>query len=354
MPEPDPRDARTPAEYVARLQALKEWSGLTYRELTVRAEALGEVLPRSTVANMLSRATVPREELVAAFVRACGCGPAAVTEWLAVRKELTAGGGRGSEPAAGPHPRTAGAPEATVPEAAGPKSPPDGPRGGRGSRLPRAKVLVPSLALLVTAATAALLVGDFPGPVPGSGSGPAAGSVPGSRPATGSGSVSGSVSPPGPVRGAPAPGERTLRAVHSGLCLAERAGAGSGKVHQAPCKGRIPKYSLVKMDGENWRIASWHPQFEDGCMGVRWGRTGPGVWLEDDVCENRNPAAETFRFEPVGSPVKGYRIRPLHTDMCVTVPGAAVAEWTALEQRPCTADAAGQLFRFDPVGADGS
>ena len=71
------------------MQALKDWSGLTYRELTARADAVGDVLPRSTVANMLSRTTVPREELVAAFVRACGCGPGATETWLRVRKELT-------------------------------------------------------------------------------------------------------------------------------------------------------------------------------------------------------------------------------------------------------------------------
>lgn len=52
---PDPRGARTPAEFLARLQALKDWSGLTYRELSARAESGGDVLPRSTVANMLAR-----------------------------------------------------------------------------------------------------------------------------------------------------------------------------------------------------------------------------------------------------------------------------------------------------------
>ncbi|AGP54932.1 hypothetical protein [Streptomyces rapamycinicus] len=67
---PDPQGARNPGEFIAALQALKDWSRLTYRELAARADALGDVLPRSTVANMLARATLPREELVAAFVRA--------------------------------------------------------------------------------------------------------------------------------------------------------------------------------------------------------------------------------------------------------------------------------------------
>ncbi|MGW5677221.1 helix-turn-helix domain-containing protein [Streptomyces sp. NPDC003860] len=74
---------------MARLHALKDWSGLTYRELAQRASAVGDVLPRSTVANMLSRSTLPREELVVAFVRACGCGPDGIDSWTRVRKELT-------------------------------------------------------------------------------------------------------------------------------------------------------------------------------------------------------------------------------------------------------------------------
>ncbi|GGT29930.1 hypothetical protein GCM10010271_37410 [Streptomyces kurssanovii] len=69
---PDPERVRDPAGFVAAMQALKDRSGLTYRELTSRAEAVGDVLPRSTVANMLGRTTLPREELVAAFVRAAG------------------------------------------------------------------------------------------------------------------------------------------------------------------------------------------------------------------------------------------------------------------------------------------
>ncbi|MFG3494777.1 helix-turn-helix domain-containing protein [Streptomyces sp. NPDC047928] len=87
---PDPREARDPAGFVDRLQALKDWSGLTYRELSARADAMGDVLPRSTVANMLSRTTLPREELLSAFVRACGAGPAELEVWLRVRKDLAA------------------------------------------------------------------------------------------------------------------------------------------------------------------------------------------------------------------------------------------------------------------------
>ncbi|MGW7306686.1 helix-turn-helix domain-containing protein, partial [Streptomyces sp. NPDC054835] len=117
---PDPREARNPAEFIARLQALKDRSGLTYRELSARAEAGGDVLPRSTVANMLARTTVPREELLAAFVRACGVPPERAQEWETVRAELAVRGRHGGGPdgPAGPGGPGAGAPAAAAPGAA--------------------------------------------------------------------------------------------------------------------------------------------------------------------------------------------------------------------------------------------
>ncbi|CAM5514553.1 hypothetical protein GCM10010329_65100 [Streptomyces spiroverticillatus] len=359
MLQPDPRGALTPAEFVSLLHALKEWSGLTYRELTARAEAGGDVLPRSTVANMLSRTTVPREELVAAYTRACGCGPASVEEWLSVRKELAVRGRRAAEageggaesgergaesgeggvesglpepetlpeletpppsPAAGPGPVTLPAtPRTALPHPAVQPSP-TGPEATTPRRISRAKVLVLALALAVVGATVAWVVQTPDG-----------------------------AEAPGGVPAAPSPGERTLRAAHSGLCLGERPETKEGKVYQRPCEAAIPQYSLVRTGELDWRVASWHPEYEDGCMGVHWAWKKVGAWLEDDSCENRIPGAETFRFEPVGQPVRGYRMRVMHTTMCITVPGASREPWTALEQRPCTEDAAGQLFRFDPA-----
>ncbi|WP_175583833.1 hypothetical protein [Amycolatopsis orientalis] len=54
------------------MRALKVRSGLTLRQLEDRAAANGDVLARSTVADVLRRQTLPRPELVVAFVRACG------------------------------------------------------------------------------------------------------------------------------------------------------------------------------------------------------------------------------------------------------------------------------------------
>lgn len=88
---PDPYSATSPGEFVAAMRALKEWSGLTYRQLQRRAEALDELLPHSTVAAALSRNTLPREELVTGFVRACGQDEKTAGGWLGVRKRIAAG-----------------------------------------------------------------------------------------------------------------------------------------------------------------------------------------------------------------------------------------------------------------------
>ncbi|GAA2815732.1 hypothetical protein GCM10010505_46560 [Kitasatospora aburaviensis] len=70
------------------MRQLRQWSGLSFRQLERRAEQAGEVLPRATLAGALGRADLPREELVAAFVRACGGDTDAVVFWVAARKAV--------------------------------------------------------------------------------------------------------------------------------------------------------------------------------------------------------------------------------------------------------------------------
>ncbi|MEV4460105.1 helix-turn-helix domain-containing protein [Microbispora sp. NPDC049633] len=114
---PQPESLTNPAEFVAALGRLRQWSGLTYRQLTAAAKAAGDVLPTSTIAGALGRTTLPREEFVAAFVRACGLGEAETARWVAHRKRLAAGM---TLPAA-PQDETTG-PETTGPETTGPET----------------------------------------------------------------------------------------------------------------------------------------------------------------------------------------------------------------------------------------
>jgi Concanavalin A-like lectin/glucanases superfamily len=104
---PDPREATSPAEFAAQLRRLKAWSDLTYRELEKEAARRGHVLPHSTIATALKRDSLPRTELVAALVSACGCDDDTVALWVAARRRLSAGDGPvapvADPPPAGPH-----------------------------------------------------------------------------------------------------------------------------------------------------------------------------------------------------------------------------------------------------------
>ncbi|MFE0426464.1 hypothetical protein [Streptomyces sp. NPDC058953] len=85
---PDP--VSTPEELVARMRRLKDGSGLTYRQIAARAREAGDFLPSSTAAGALARGTLPRAELLAAFVRACTGDEEAVREWARVRDDVAA------------------------------------------------------------------------------------------------------------------------------------------------------------------------------------------------------------------------------------------------------------------------
>ncbi|MER7956711.1 helix-turn-helix transcriptional regulator [Streptomyces sp. NPDC096030] len=360
---PDPRGATDAASFIARLQALKDWSGLTYRELSARAEALGDVLPRSTVANMLARSTVPREELLTSFVRACGVAPGTLEDWQSVRKELAVRGVYGSG-VGGPEGPATGEPESEGPEAEGPQngepaagepaagnpgaawpvgaagapgagpSPGPGPDpsppgpgrdAGPGPRIPRTLVTVVAVTglVLATVSVVAALVRDEDG----------------DRPET--------VATP---LTAPAAGDVRIRVIGSDLCLNERRGGRSGQIHQRECEGAdVPRYSLKDLGSGEWRIVSDHPDYGPGCSGIPSGGRIPDAAFEDSECGDPS-RVETFRLEPFGTPVTGYRIVPRGSatvNSCVTVVGDRAAAWAKLAQAPCRTDARGQLFSFD-------
>ncbi|MFF8597636.1 helix-turn-helix domain-containing protein [Streptomyces sp. NPDC015232] len=347
---PDPRSARTAAEFVAHLRRLKARSGLTYRELSARATALGEVLPRSTVANMLSRTTLPRDELLSAFVRACGLDPAEAARWEAVRKELAvrgaveaaeeeapadAGPAPGAEAApdgapAGPEVPVLPGPEAPVlpgPEAPAPLGAPalPGDPPAAEPRPPRRLGLVGVIGVagLVLAAVSVVALVRGGGPEhpggPGHGGGPVEGAV-------------------------------RIRAVDSGLCLGERRGERSGQVRQLDCaEAGVPRYSLKRLGGDRWRIVTDHPDYGPGCSGLPSGGRIPDAALEDSECGDPT-RIEAFVLAPYGSRPSAYRIVPAGSatpGTCVTVTGSPAGEGAALAQAPCRADAKGQLFRFE-------
>lgn len=80
-----------PVAFVAALRRLKAWSGLSYRSLERRAADAGHALPYSTAATMLGRDRLPRAELVAAFVAACGLRGAEAEAWVDARSRIACG-----------------------------------------------------------------------------------------------------------------------------------------------------------------------------------------------------------------------------------------------------------------------
>jgi hypothetical protein len=91
-PTPPDTDA---AAFVAALRRLKAWSGLSYRRLERHPADAGHCLPYSTAATMLGRERLPREELVAAFVAACGIRGDQAQAWLDARTDIACGRGTG-------------------------------------------------------------------------------------------------------------------------------------------------------------------------------------------------------------------------------------------------------------------
>lgn len=73
------------------MRRLKDWSGLGFKQLESRARRLGSALPHSTLAAVLARESLPRPELLEAFVRACGCSEAETKRWLECRARLAIG-----------------------------------------------------------------------------------------------------------------------------------------------------------------------------------------------------------------------------------------------------------------------
>lgn len=153
---PDPTDARTAQEFVALLRALKDASGLTYRHIAAKAAAVGDPLPPATMASALARVTLPRETLVRAFTRACGCGPEAVDRWLEVRRRLATAPRDVPERPAAPTPTPTPTPPESESESESESA--DSPRARRGVQWSGIGVALSAVLLLV------VLSASQPGP----------------------------------------------------------------------------------------------------------------------------------------------------------------------------------------------
>ncbi|WP_326691040.1 helix-turn-helix domain-containing protein [Streptomyces sp. NBC_01795] len=338
--------------FLKRLRQLKGESGLTLRQLEERATAVGDYLPRSTLSHMLSGRRLPRPELLAAFVRACG-NEKDLAVWLstreAVAKRAAEGAGGDGAGGAGADGAGAGGGGGSVVEGGSVVGGGSGDASAPGSgtalvrlrgHLRRARVLVPAAVVVLLAATAGVLStrDDEPGTRPDhtTPAGDAAGE---SSEGTGAGPAHAAEDVPrGAVR---------LRPVTArGLCLTDGKVRdkryGSQVAVQRPCDQTAPQTTeLPPASGTARHRVQWdHPEFGTGCLKIL--TTGPGKDLLEpwDACDR----ADVFRL----APAKGRNVYALRTEdgRCVGIARPVTAEGSEAVAQPCT-PSRHQLFRIE-------
>ncbi len=348
---PQPRTATTPAEFVALMRRLRAWSGCSYRQLERRAEAVGDVLPRATLADALNRRDLPREDLLAAFVRACGADGDTVAEWVDARRRLAVAREKAPSPASAP------------PAPGGDVSRPDEPladdAGGSGTgRVPASSPVsevsgrkAPARRLVAGAAAAVLLCLVGAWQFDRLSTGEAA-----SPPSPPSSPISATPAPSGSAAGAggPAAARRWVRvrpAADPSLCLtAGRARHVSYDPEVAvlrPCAAAVPPRTFLTAVGDGLFRLQWdHPDPAKGvgCLTVIPAGPAAGMLEPWNDCTGARPN-QRFRLEPTGG--QGYRIRPASSGRCLAVNGDDGRPGAEAVERPC-ASAAGQTFLIEP------
>ncbi|MEU6409792.1 RICIN domain-containing protein [Microbispora sp. NPDC046933] len=366
---PQPQAATTPAEFVALMRRLRAWSGCSYRQLERRAEIVGDVLPRATLADALSRQDLPREHLLAAFVRACGADEDTVAEWLEARRRLavaretpcgmravpggdTRAAASDGMPAVPPPGDTSAPPapgrdvprpdEPLATEAAGP-APGSPPVSGVAGRKPPAR-----RRLVAGAGAAALLFLAGAWQFDRVSSGEAT-----SRTST---SVSAGQARSDEAAGAEgqAPARRWVRvraAADPSLCLtAGRARDVSYADEVAvlrPCSAAIPPRTFLTPAGDGLFHLQWdHPDPAKGVGCLTVVTTGPatGMLAPWNDCTGARPN-QRFRLEPTDG--DGFRIRPASSGRCLAVNGDDGEPGAEAVERPC-ASTPGQTFLIEP------
>ncbi|GIE28414.1 hypothetical protein Ait01nite_014590 [Actinoplanes italicus] len=312
---------RDTLEFLAALKRLKDQSGHTFRQLETIAARNQDLLPRSTVADVLRRQTLPRADLVAAFVRACA-GQEHVEAWVQARNRLAEAGPPITETSHSS--RT----PARVPL-----------RAGASWRKLRG-IVVLSAAVLVAGASVAVLAADRE--VDAEGMRP---SIETSSPAAGT------------SRTLPVDGWYHIVPAHIGdqsLCLGE--GRERNKrtdrplAVQRPCSDVAPDTFLAATGIAGAYEIRWHNPVEGvGCLSVDDALIKAGALLQPADCAGA--PHQRFFLEPSDHPRRGgFRIRPLHSGLCIGALGgpADVDSGAEAKQSECTGEA-DQQFSLRPV-----
>lgn len=366
-----PDEATDPAEFVDLLRRLKDRSRLTYRQLEQRAAAAGDVLARSTAADILRRSTLPRPEVVAAFVRACGAEDQVET-WLRARHRLAVGTYAPTSPAPDRQPVDGTAPDdSTAPDdrpadgttvdrrpsdgtaaddrpsdgTAPGLRPSDGTRvGGASAARPRWLARPVPLVLLVGVVLAALGVGVWMQRPDDEQRGSSADGSPSASPEANASPTIGPGALLSQIRPARSPQ----------LCVSEgrdRTGEyGSQVAVQLSCAEATPPDTYVEPAAGGLYFIKWnHPEHGPGCLTVRGEDPGRNMLEPVSKCSQSN-VAQLFRFEPTGSVPTSYRIRPTRTDLCVGLRDDDTEVSAEALVEPCT-NGPDQVFLIDALPA---
>ncbi|MFJ4878310.1 helix-turn-helix domain-containing protein [Streptomyces sp. NPDC088745] len=284
---PQPARTGTPAEFTASLRALRLWSGLTYRQLEARAGARSDTLPTSTIATTLGRVTLPREQFVDAFTRACGLSDEDVREWREARRRIA----------------TTGPASATADSDDRPAAPP----AGAPARIPRWRRAAGLLGAAGIGVVGTLGVTGLLHASP----------TPGTLPETA-------------VAGLRMPAVGSWARIHPArtpeFCLTEgrdRSGRYATAVAaQRLCtKEALPQVFLEPLSGNAVQIQWHHPKHGIGCLTVLTDGPGRDLIEPRDGCADTDPAQQ-FRLELLGPAAAArFRIRPAVTGQCLGLRG---------------------------------
>ena len=149
----------------------------------------------------------------------------------------------------------------------------------------------------------------------------------------------------GPLPPPPRPGPVRIRVVKTNLCLSEDSGS-SGWLYQLACGKQMPAMTLKAVGDGTYQIQTMHPTYGPGCTGVSDGSSSLGVHVLDDYCGSGR--GQVFRVEPVRSPLRGYRLKPIQSkNGCIGVEGNSPKAHTPVLQLACDSAATGQVFLFD-------